>query len=94
MHNTALWVNKLSSPPPPNVKDKQKEPRTVAHLSALVKQVAKLHEDNQKVCHCTEEFYLQQIRPLGLRETQAYECPRLNDPSHDPTDGEIFSLTP
>jgi hypothetical protein len=53
---------------------------------------AELHEASLKACHCTEEFYLRRICPIGRWEKLAYECPRLADPSREPADGEIFSL--
>jgi hypothetical protein len=83
-------VNKLLFPP--FVKDKRDEPTMTPCLAALIKQVAELHKARLKACHCTEEFTLQRIHPLGRREKMAFECPRLADPSREPVDGKI--LTP
>jgi hypothetical protein len=37
------------------------------------------------VCHCIEEFYLRRILPLGCRDKYAYECPRMANPSYEPS---------
>jgi hypothetical protein len=58
MHLQPPWVNKLLFPP--TVKNKWKEPPKIDRLAALAKRQAGLD-----VCHCVEEFHLQQIRPLG-----------------------------
>jgi hypothetical protein len=42
-------------------------------------------------CHCTEEITIQGIRPLGCRENLAFKCPRLADPTHDPSTGKILN---
>jgi hypothetical protein len=68
---------------PPLIDNKWGEPKMTPCLAALVKRVAELHDAGLRVCHCTEEFTLWQIRPLGHREKIAYECPRLADPSRD-----------
>jgi hypothetical protein len=78
MHEPVPWVNKLLFPP--DVTDKRNEPRMLARLSDLIKWVAELQKAGLKACHCTEEFYLQRIHPLGRRERLAYDCPSLADP--------------
>jgi hypothetical protein len=44
-------------------------------LAALIKRVAELRQAGLEACHCVEEFYLQQIRPLGRRKKLAFEYP-------------------
>jgi hypothetical protein len=61
-------------------------------LVALVRWVVELHDFGLQACHCTEEFTLQRIRPLGHREKLAYECPWLADPNHEPTVHKIFNF--
>jgi hypothetical protein len=61
-------------------------------LAALVRQVAKLHDSGLRARHCAEEFTLRWIHPFDHREKQAYECPRLADPSREPADGKIFNF--
>jgi hypothetical protein len=62
-------------------------------LAALVKRIAKLHLARLEACHCVEEFHLRRIHPLSHRKTQAFKCPRMADPSHDPSEGNIFVLS-
>jgi hypothetical protein len=62
-----------------------------AHLKALIKWAAKLHQDGLEACHYTEEFTLQ-WGPLGHREKLAFECPWLADPNRDPPAGKILNL--
>jgi hypothetical protein len=90
MDTPAPWGNRLLFPP--IIKDKQNEPTMNTHLSALVKRVAELCEARLKACHCVEEFHLWQSRALGRQEKLAFECPRLNDPSHEPADDGICFL--
>jgi hypothetical protein len=63
-----------------------------SRLATLVRWVAELHDTGLWTCHCTEEFTLRQIRPLGRREKLAYECPWLADPSRDPAASKILTL--
>jgi hypothetical protein len=86
MHVEPPWVNKLLFPPA--IKDQQKEPPMTDRLAAPDQCQARL-----EACHCAEEFYLRQIRPLGHRKTLAFESPRLADPSHEPLPGNIFILS-
>jgi hypothetical protein len=74
----------------PHIDDKRGELEMTPRLAALVKRVAELHDTGLRACHCTKEFTLWRIRPLGYREKLAYECPQLVDPSHDPTDSKIL----
>jgi hypothetical protein len=62
------------------------------HMATLVKRVAEHCAVDLQVCHCAEEFTLQQIHPLGRRERLAYDCPGLADLSHEPTAGKMFNL--
>jgi hypothetical protein len=57
MHVQPQWVNKHLFPP--FVKDKWGELAMTSRLATLIKQVAELHEDELKACHCTKEFTLQ-----------------------------------
>jgi hypothetical protein len=59
-------------------------------LAALVRRVAELRQAGLEACHCTEEFYLRRIHPLGRRKTLAFESPRLADPSRDPLPDNFF----
>jgi hypothetical protein len=43
---------------PPVIKAQRTEPSMNAHLTDLVKCVAKLHEARLKACHCIKEFHL------------------------------------
>jgi hypothetical protein len=56
MHIEAQWVNKLMFPP--NIDNKQSEPKMIVCLAALVKRVPELCEADLKACHCAEEFNL------------------------------------
>jgi hypothetical protein len=69
MHIEAQWVNKLMFPP--NIDNKQSEPKMIVFLAALVKRVAELCEADLKACHCAEEFNLRWIHPFGHREKLA-----------------------
>jgi hypothetical protein len=91
MHVQPPWVNKLLFPPA--IKNKWKEPPMTDCLAALVKRAIELRQARLKVCHCVKEFHVQRIRPLGRRMTLAFECPRMADPSHDPSEGNIFILS-
>jgi hypothetical protein len=88
MHVEPPWVNKLMFPPA--IKDQWKEPPMTDRLATLVRHVAELRQAGLEACHCTEEFYLWRIHPLGRRKTLAFESPRLADPSRDPLPGNIF----
>jgi hypothetical protein len=88
MHVEPPWVNKLLFPPA--IKDQRKEPPMTDRLATLVRRIAELCQAGLEACHCTEEFYLRWIRPLGRRKTLAFESPRLADPSRDPLLGKIF----
>jgi hypothetical protein len=48
-------------------------------LATLVKRVAELHDGSLQACHCTEEFTLRRIRPLGHRDMIAYDPPLKKD---------------
>jgi hypothetical protein len=85
------WVNRHLLPL--LIDKKWGEPLMTPRLAALVKRETELHDVGLRACHCAKEFNRRWIRPLGHREKLAYECPRLADPSHDPADGKIFSLT-
>jgi hypothetical protein len=91
MHVEPPWVNKLLFLPA--IKDQRKEPSMIDRLAALVRRVAELRQAGLEACHCTEEFYLRRIRPIGRRKTLAFESPRLADPSRDPLPGNIFILS-
>jgi hypothetical protein len=56
-----------------------------------VKWVDELLQVGLWACHCAEEFTLRWIHPQGRREKLAYECPRLADPTREPTAGKILS---
>jgi hypothetical protein len=73
MHDQPPWVNKLLFPPA--IKNKRSEPPLTDHLTALIKRVAELRQAGLEACHCVEEFYLQQIRPLGRWKKLVFECP-------------------
>jgi hypothetical protein len=90
MHIDPQWVNRHLLPP--LIHNKRGEPEMTARLTALVKRVTKLHDIGLRACHCAEEFILWWIHPLGRRDALAYECPRLADPSHEPTDSENFNF--
>jgi hypothetical protein len=90
MHVQPQWVNMLLFPP--FVKDERGEPPMMLRLDALVKRVAEVHEARLKACHCTKEFTLRWIHPLGHREKLAFDCLWLTDSNREPTDDKIFSL--
>jgi hypothetical protein len=71
------------------INDKRGEPKMTPRLTTLVKRVAELHNIGLRACHCDEEFTHRWIRPLGRRKKLAFECPRLADPSREPTYGKI-----
>jgi hypothetical protein len=54
-------------------------------LATLVKRVAELHDGSLQACHCTEEFTLRRIHPLGHRDMIAYDPPlkRMVSPNQD-----------
>jgi hypothetical protein len=66
-------------------------PKITPRLVALVKQVIELCQASLRACHCTEEFTLRWIHPLGHREKLAYECSWLADLIHEPTEGKILN---
>jgi hypothetical protein len=76
---------------PPQVDDKQKEPKLTPCMKAPAKWEIELHQAGLKACHCGEEFTLWWIRPLGRQEKLAFECPQLADPIQDPSAGKILS---
>jgi hypothetical protein len=86
------WVNKLLFPPA--IKNKRSEPPLTDRLTALIKRVAELRQAGLEACHCVEEFYLQQIHPLGRQKKLAFECPRMADPYHEPSEGCLFVYSP
>jgi hypothetical protein len=63
------------------IDDKQKAPKMMPRLEALAKHMAAIHEAGLEAHHCTEEFILWWICPLGQREKLAFECPRFADPT-------------
>jgi hypothetical protein len=54
MHVEPQWANMHLLPP--LIDDKQGEPKMTLRLTALVKQVAKLHDIVIRACHCAEDF--------------------------------------
>jgi hypothetical protein len=76
---------------PLHINDKWKEHETTPRLHALVARVAELRQAGLRACHCTKEFTLQWIHPLGHWEKLAYECPLFTDPNHEPVDGKILT---
>jgi hypothetical protein len=84
IHGEPQWLNKhllLML-----VENKRKEPEITPRLEALVKWVIELRRAELEACHCTEEFTLQRICPLGHWEKFAFECSQLTDPNSDPLD--------
>jgi hypothetical protein len=75
MHVPLQWVNRHLHPL--LIDNKRGEQEMTTSLAALVKQVAELCDFYLRACHCTEEFTLRWIRPLGCQDMLAYECPRL-----------------
>jgi hypothetical protein len=74
------------------VDQKREELKMTPCLAALVKRVAELRAAGLQACHCTEEFTLRQIHPLGRRDKLAYDCPWLVDLSREPATGKMFNL--
>jgi hypothetical protein len=76
------------------MKDKRNEPPMNNCLTTLIKHVTELREVGLKPYHYIEEFHLWRIHPLDSREKLAFECLRLFDPSHEPTEGKsvFFSI--
>jgi hypothetical protein len=54
MHVEPQWVNKHLLPL--LIDDKRGEPKMAPRLTALVKQLAELHDTDVRACHCTEEL--------------------------------------
>jgi hypothetical protein len=92
MHVQPPWVSKLLFPPV--IKNKQMKPLMTDRLAALIKRVAELRQAGIEVCHCVKEFHLRWIRPLGRQKTLTFECPRMADLSRDPSEGDLFVLSP
>jgi hypothetical protein len=92
MHVQPPWVNKLLFPPA--IKNKRMESPMTDRLAALIKHVAELCQASLEACYCVEEFHLWRIRPLDRRKTLAFECPRMDDPSRHPSEGDLFILSP
>jgi hypothetical protein len=80
MHVQPQWLNMHLFLP--LIDRKRGEPKMTPRLAALVRQL----------CHCVVQFTLRWIHPLGHREKLAYECPRLADPSREPTAGNFFNF--
>jgi hypothetical protein len=70
------------------IKDKQKVPKELPYLKALVKWVTELRRVGLEACHYAEEFILQQIHLPGCRKKLAFECLRFADPSCNPSAGK------
>jgi hypothetical protein len=92
MHDQPLWVNNLLFPPA--IKNKWTEPLMIDRLVALTKRVAELRHSRLEACHYVEEFFVRRIRPLDHRKTLAFECPRMVDSYHEPSEGCLFVLSP
>jgi hypothetical protein len=75
---------------PPLIDNKRGESKMTPRLTALVKQVAELHDASLWACHYAEEFTLRWIRPLGRRGKLAYECSQLANPCRDPAASKIL----
>jgi hypothetical protein len=88
MHVRPLWVNKLLFPPA--IKNKWMESSMIDRLATLIKRVAELHQADIEACHYIEEFHLRRIRPLDHQKILAFKCPRMVDPSRDPSEGDLF----
>jgi hypothetical protein len=86
MHKPVPWGIRLLFPP--IIKGKRNEPLMNSRLPALVKRMAEVREAGLRACRCVKEFHLRQIHPHGHREKLAFECPRLSDPSREPTEGK------
>jgi hypothetical protein len=65
----------------------------IDHLAALVKCVVEHRQAGLEACHYIEEFHLWRIRPLDRQKILAFECPRMVDPSRDPSEGDLFVLS-
>jgi hypothetical protein len=91
MHVQPLWVNKLLFPPA--IKNKCMESSMADRSAALIKRVAELRQVGLAACHCIEEFHLRRIRPLDRQKILAFECPRMVNPSRDPSEGDHFVLS-
>jgi hypothetical protein len=66
MHVEPQWMHRHLLPPThTHIHKKQGEPEMTLHLTALVKQVAKVCDASLRACHCAEEFTHWQIRPLN-----------------------------
>jgi hypothetical protein len=63
-------------------------------LAALNKSDAELRQAGLEACHYVEEFYLQWICPLGRWKKLAFECLRMADPYHEPSEGCLFVFSP
>jgi hypothetical protein len=73
MYDKPQWTNRqLYSP---LVDKKRGEPKMTPRMAALVKRVVELCAVGLRACHCTEEFTLRRIHPLGHRDKLAYDCP-------------------
>jgi hypothetical protein len=59
-------------------------------LAVLIKRVAELRQASLEACHYVEEFYLRWIHPLDCRKKLAFECPRMADHYHEPSEGCPF----
>jgi hypothetical protein len=71
MHVCPQWANKHLLLP--LINNKRGKPEMTPHVSALVKRVAELRDAGLQACHCTEEFIIRQILPLGRWDALAYE---------------------
>jgi hypothetical protein len=92
MHDQSPWVNKLLFPAA--IKNQRTEPPTTDRLVALTMCVAELCQASLEACHYVKEFFVWRIRPLGHQKTLAFECSRMADPHHKPSDGCLFVLSP
>jgi hypothetical protein len=63
-------------------------------LAALTKRITELRQASLEACHCIKEFYVQRIHPLDHRKILAFECPRMADPYHEPSEDCLFVLSP
>jgi hypothetical protein len=67
------------------------EPEITPRLATLAKWVTKIHQAGLQACHCTEEFTLRWICPLGHQEKLAYECSLLVDLTRKLAEGKIIN---
>jgi hypothetical protein len=65
----------------------------IDRLATLVKRITELCQAGLKACHCIKEFHLRWIRTLDRWKTLAFEYPWMADPSHNPSEGNIFILS-